>query len=111
MMFPFGSFFVIDFLIRFRTDMHRIMPAGYINDHHSPHSHHHIQSKPHIPRGSSETSFNLHHATPQPPIQVFQRTNSDVVQPKPVSVGVNMSQLQGRGQAGGKVNWKLGSED
>jgi hypothetical protein len=88
------------------------MPAGYINDHHSPHSHHHIQSKPHIPRGSSETSFSHHHATPlPPPIYGIQRTNSEVLQPKPVPVGVNMSQLQGRGQAGGKVNWKLGSED
>jgi hypothetical protein len=88
------------------------MPANYINDHHSPHSHHHIQNKPHIPRGSSDTSFTFHHPTPQPPIQVIQRTNSDLIQqPKPVPVGVNMPQLQGRGQAGGKVNWRLGSED
>lgn len=59
-------------------------------------------------RGSSDTSFNFQQTTPQPHMHVIQRTASDVIQqPKPVPVG----QLQGRNIAGGKVAWKLGSED
>ncbi|KAH3982956.1 hypothetical protein HBI56_147780 [Parastagonospora nodorum] len=83
-----------------------LIQAGYINDHHSPHSHHHIQTR-HFIRGNSDTSFNFDRTTPQPPI--LQRTASDVIQqPKPVPV----SQLPGRGPVGGRgVAWKLGSED
>jgi hypothetical protein len=82
--------------------------AGLINDHHSPHSHHHIQT-PHFVRGNSDTSFNFERTTPQPHMQVIQRTTSDHVikQPQPVPAG----QLPGRGPAGGRVAWKLGSED
>jgi hypothetical protein len=87
--------------------LHSVVPAGYINDHYSPHSHHHIQT-PHFLRGNSDASFNFDRTTPQPHINVIQRTASDVIQqPKPVPVG----QLSGRGPAGGRVAWKLGSED
>jgi hypothetical protein len=85
-----------------------VVPAGLINDHHSPHSHHHIQT-PYFVRGNSDTSFNFERTTPQPHMQVIQRTASDYVikQPQPVPAG----QLPCRGPAGGRVAWKLGSED
>ncbi|KAF1913217.1 hypothetical protein BDU57DRAFT_457578 [Ampelomyces quisqualis] len=87
----------------------RFMPAGFINDHHSPHSHHHIQTSQ-LGRGNSDTSFNFDRTTPQPHVQVLQRTNSDVIhQPKPVTVP--MCTMPGKGAAGGRVAWKLGSED
>ncbi|KAH8728991.1 hypothetical protein GQ44DRAFT_737176 [Phaeosphaeriaceae sp. PMI808] len=77
--------------------------TGFINDHHSPHSHHHIQ-KPHFLRNNSDTSFHFGQVTPQ----AIPRTTSDVIQqPKPVSVG----QMPGRGPFGGRVAWTLGSED
>jgi hypothetical protein len=80
---------------------------GYINDHHSPHSHHHIQTLP-LGRGNSDVSFNFERTTPQPHPQPLQRTASEVIQqPKPVPVGLQ----PGRGLAGGKVAWRLGSED
>lgn len=85
----------------------RLIPAGFINDHHSPHSHHHIQTGQFL-RGNSDASFNFERTTPQPP-PVIQRTASDIIkQPKPVPV----CQLPGRGPVGGRgVAWKLGSED
>lgn len=59
-------------------------------------------------RGNSDTSFNFERTTPQPQPQLIHRTASDIIkQPKPVPAG----QLPGRGIAGGKVAWKLGSED
>jgi hypothetical protein len=88
------------------TTRFRLITAGLINDHHAPHSHHHIQTGQ-FTRGNSDTSFNFERTTPQPP-QVIQRTASDIIrQPKPAPMG----QMPGRGVAGGRVAWKLGSED
>jgi hypothetical protein len=85
----------------------RNFPAGYINDHNSPHSQHHLRN-PQFIRNNSDTSFSFQQTTPQAHIQVIQRTASDVIQqPKPVPVGL----MPGRGPMGGKVAWKLGSED
>ncbi|OAL03449.1 hypothetical protein IQ06DRAFT_324125 [Phaeosphaeriaceae sp. SRC1lsM3a] len=82
-------------------------PVSYINDHQSPHSHHHIQTLP-IGRGNSDTSFNFDRLTPQPQAPLISRRASEIFQqPKPIPVG----QLPKRGNAGGKVAWKLGSED
>jgi hypothetical protein len=61
-------------------------------------------------RGNSDTSFNIERTTPQPHMQVIQRTASDVIQ-QPVPVPMPVGQLPGRGPAGGRVAWKLGSED
>ncbi|KAF2035172.1 hypothetical protein EK21DRAFT_96936 [Setomelanomma holmii] len=82
-------------------------PIGFINDHHSPYSQHHIQ-KPHFLRANSETSFQFQQ-TPQPPhTQNIPRQASDIIQqPQPVS----MAHMPGKGHAGGRVAWKLGSED
>ncbi|KAH7072340.1 hypothetical protein FB567DRAFT_611728 [Paraphoma chrysanthemicola] len=82
-------------------------PVGFINDHYSPHSQHHIQN-PQSMRGNSETSFNFQQITPQPHVQSMQRTASDVIkQPQPVPVGHAAT----RGLASGRVAWRLGSED
>ncbi|KAF2824237.1 hypothetical protein CC86DRAFT_354111 [Ophiobolus disseminans] len=85
-----------------------VVPAGFINDHHSPHSHHHIQ-KPKFIRNNSDTSFNFQQTTPQPHMQpVIPRTTSEVIQqPKPVPAVM----LPGRPPIGGRVAWNLGSED
>jgi hypothetical protein len=84
-----------------------MVAPGFINDHHSPHSQYHIR-KPQFLRNNSDTSFNFQQTTPQPHVQVIQRTASDVIQqPKPMPV----DQLPGRGPVGGRVAWKLGSED
>ncbi|KAH7063961.1 hypothetical protein BKA63DRAFT_538110 [Paraphoma chrysanthemicola] len=79
----------------------------FINDHHSPHSQHHIQNSQSM-RGNSETSFSFQQITPQPHVQSIQRTASDVIkQPQPVPVG----HAAARGLASGRVAWRLGSED
>ncbi|KAJ8106482.1 hypothetical protein OPT61_g9507 [Boeremia exigua] len=84
-------------------------PERFVNDFHSPHSSHHIQRPPmganaiSLVRGNSDTAFGC--TTPQPPIQIIPRTNSDVViqEPRPVPAG----QYAGNHS---RVQWKLGSE-
>ncbi|OAL47797.1 hypothetical protein IQ07DRAFT_571347 [Pyrenochaeta sp. DS3sAY3a] len=72
-----------------------------INDHSAPNSSHHIQQSQFV-RGNSDTSFPSMAA--QTAQQGIPRTTSEVLQPKPVSVG------QFQGSRHGRVQWNLGSE-
>lgn len=89
-------------LTELRPSAHTLVPSGFINDHHSPHSSHHIQKQQFI-RNGSDTSFNFSPTMPPPPMQGTPRAASEVMQPQPVPV----SALPGRS----RVAWNLGSED
>lgn len=96
-------------LTKHRPGISTGVPTGFINDHHTPHSNHHIQKQQFI-RNGSDTSFHFSqpmHMPAAPPIhQGITRAASEGIQqaqPQPVHV----SALPGRS----RVAWNLGSED